>query len=81
MPNPLTTSGNRSPITPAGSAGRGSVAGLIGAAVTAFVMSNYPDLDELALAAGAVTVAFLIGLGNAARNAGGLFKAIFGWMG
>lgn len=81
MPNPLTAIGNREPVSPTGSASRGSVAGLLGAAVTAWLMSNYPNMTELAVAAGAVTVAFLTGLGNAARNAGGLFKVIFGWMG
>jgi len=72
--------GEREPISAAGSAGRGSIAGLMSTVVYSLVLRRNPEMVELAMASAAITVGLLNGLGNAARNVAGE-KGITGFLG
>ena len=77
----------RQAITPGSSAGRGSIAGLLGSIAGVMVLRRNPELTEIAIATTTVVVGMLSGLGNAARNASkekglaGIFGKLFSWIG
>lgn len=78
---------DRTAITPGSSAGRGSIAGLLGSIAGVMVLRRNPELTEIAIATTTVVVGMLSGLGNAARNAAkesglaGIFGKMFSWVG
>ena len=77
----------RTAITPGSSAGRGSIAGLLGSIAGVLVLKWNPEMTEIAIAVTTVVVGLLNGLGNAARNAAkedgliGIFGKLFSWIG
>ncbi len=77
----------REAISAGSSAGRGSIAGLLGSIAGVLVLRRNPELTEIAIGTTTVVVGMLTGLGNAARNAAketglaGIFGKLFGWLG
>ena len=77
----------RQAITPGASAGRGSIAGLLGSIAGVMVLRRNPELTEIAIAVTTIVVGLLNGIGNAARNAAkqeglaGIFGKMFSWVG